>query len=119
MRVRLQFIEASMDILQFLFGGDPALWKEKDSMMEGVFADNISRPENVHIRAVVIHIYRFFFIMAKENKKVGMTLAKWLEIFFKQVSDPLAQTPSDLRVRIGNRKDVGATGTFMGWLILL
>jgi hypothetical protein len=72
-------------ILQFLFGGDPSLW-QSDAKFADVFLFGIEEPENKHILIMVKYLYRFLYIMAKENKKIGLLIAQLgLGVFFKQV----------------------------------
>jgi len=80
-----QFIEMCVDILFCLFGNDSIKWRDDTATAKKNFEDNIVKEENKHLKVMVSYIYKLFELVIKENKKIGLFISKYLNLFLQHI----------------------------------
>lgn len=80
------FLEKTVEILQYAFGNSPEDWKSKPEQATKTFSKFINKQQYDYMKTLCTYIYKFLQLMVKNNLKLGNYIVKWLDLFLAQLS---------------------------------
>jgi len=78
-----QVVEACIDVLIRLFGFNAKAYGTGiNAELKDTFNNEVQKRDNAHIKEIIALIYKFFQMIVKGNKKLGIHVANWINIYF-------------------------------------